>query len=92
MSGVSIQYQLRISLPHADVVLVNDTDYTFSSLPSGTPFNISVQTVGVMMFVSKKAQSRAVTTSEELALEPEMAKKNGTIQCHCCNNLHFFNP
>lgn len=74
MSGASFQYQLLISLPHADVIFVNNTSYTFRSLPSGTPFNISVQTVGVMKFVSKKAQIRMVTTSEELTLKLEMAK------------------
>lgn len=74
MSGASFQYQLLISLPHADVIFVNNNNYTFNSLPSGTPFNISVQTVGVMKFVSKKAQISMVTTSEEHTLELKMAK------------------
>lgn len=76
MSGASFQYQLLISLPHADVVFVNNTYYTFTSLPSGTPFSITVQTVGVMIFVSKEAQIRMVTTSEELTLALEMAKND----------------
>lgn len=71
MSGASFQYRLNISLPRADVANVTDVmaeGHTFDSLPSGTPFDISVQTVGTMMFVSEMARTQMVTTSEELSL------------------------
>lgn len=67
MSDSSFHYQLIISSLHSDMSNVTNImveNQTFSSLPSGTPFQISVQTVGIMMFVSEKAQTQIVTTSE----------------------------
>lgn len=72
MSDASFQYRLIISSPDADVVNVTDImveSHTFNSLPSGTPFIVSVQTVGIMRFVSEKAQIQKVTTSKELKLK-----------------------
>lgn len=72
MSGASFQYRVIISCPHSDVLNVTDfmvENRTFTSLPSGTPFNISVQTVGIMMFVSDEAQIQMVTTSKEFKLK-----------------------
>lgn len=93
MRGTSFQYRLNIGSPHADVVNVTDImaeNHTFHSLPSGTPFNISVQTVGIMMFVSEKAQIRTVTTSEELTLPTKnWFKVYFAIHCRHCNNLRF---
>lgn len=72
MIGASFQYRVIISSPHADepnVTNIMVESHTFNSLPSGTPFNVSVQTFGIMMFVSEKAQTQMVTTSKELKLK-----------------------
>lgn len=72
MTGTSFHYQLNISSPDADVDNVTNIaseNHTFTSLPSGTPFDIALQTVGIMKLVSKEARIQTVTTSEELTLK-----------------------
>lgn len=70
MSGASFQYRLIISADSMlNVTNVMVQNHTFNSLPSGTRFGVSVQTVGTMMLVSEKAQIQTVTTSKELTLK-----------------------
>ncbi|KAL7403339.1 hypothetical protein ABVT39_027926 [Epinephelus coioides] len=63
MSGASFHYQLTIlSLQGGEYIRTNNTSHTFTPLLSGTSYNISVATVGVMGFESEKVQIHMVTT------------------------------
>ncbi|XP_078024164.1 receptor-type tyrosine-protein phosphatase eta isoform X8 [Epinephelus lanceolatus] len=63
MSGASFYYQLtNLSLQGGEYIRTNNTSHTFSPLLSGTSYNISVATVGVMGFESEKVQIHMVTT------------------------------
>jgi hypothetical protein len=54
---------LSTQLNNKTVTLTN-TSHTLPSLSSGTPYNISVATVGVLGLQSEKVWSSLVTTSE----------------------------
>ncbi|XP_035521032.1 receptor-type tyrosine-protein phosphatase eta isoform X2 [Morone saxatilis] len=63
MTDASFRYHLTNTPPHGDEYdSTMNTSHTFSSLLSGTPYNISVATVGVMGFESEKVQISMVTT------------------------------
>ncbi|KAM9351963.1 receptor-type tyrosine-protein phosphatase eta-like [Symphorus nematophorus] len=62
MTGASFQYRLKISQGGEEYVPGTNTKHTFESLLSGTSYNISIETVGVMGFVSEKVQIDKVTT------------------------------
>ncbi|XP_070827425.1 receptor-type tyrosine-protein phosphatase eta-like [Chaetodon trifascialis] len=63
MSGASFQYRLTYTSAHGnDYILTTNTSYTFASLLSGTPYNISVTTVGAMHFESEEVQIFMVNT------------------------------
>nr|XP_033940757.1 receptor-type tyrosine-protein phosphatase eta isoform X3 [Pseudochaenichthys georgianus] len=62
MTNASFQYKLII-VPHArDIYNTSNIHHTFDSLLSGTSYNISVATVGVMGFESAEFQLNMVTT------------------------------
>ncbi|XP_049429858.1 receptor-type tyrosine-protein phosphatase eta [Epinephelus fuscoguttatus] len=63
MSGASFHYQLtNLSLQGGEYIRTHNTSHTFTPLLSGTSYNISVATVGVMGFESEKVQIHMVTT------------------------------
>uniref|UniRef100_UPI0037E8ED9F receptor-type tyrosine-protein phosphatase eta isoform X2 n=1 Tax=Semicossyphus pulcher TaxID=241346 RepID=UPI0037E8ED9F len=63
MTGASFSYQLtNISAEGGDYISTNNISHNFTSLLSGTSYNISVLTVGVMGFKSEKVQIHMVTT------------------------------
>lgn len=64
MTGASFSY--RCIIPSQRVVKIPSTltRHNFTSLLSGTPYNISVFTVGPMGFESDKVQIHRVTTSK----------------------------
>ncbi|KAI4825979.1 hypothetical protein KUCAC02_021638, partial [Chaenocephalus aceratus] len=62
MTNASFQYKLII-VPHArDIYNTSNIHHTFDSLLSGTSYNISVATMGVMGFESAEFQLNMVTT------------------------------
>ncbi|KAK1887148.1 Receptor-type tyrosine-protein phosphatase eta [Dissostichus eleginoides] len=62
MTNASFQYKLII-VPHArEIYNTSNIHHTFDSLLSGTSYNISVATVGVMDFESAEVQLNMVTT------------------------------
>ncbi|KAJ4938008.1 hypothetical protein JOQ06_002635, partial [Pogonophryne albipinna] len=62
MTNASFQYKLII-VPHArEIYNTSNIHHSFDSLLSGTSFNISVATVGVMGFESAEVQLNMVTT------------------------------
>ncbi|XP_042352632.1 receptor-type tyrosine-protein phosphatase eta isoform X3 [Plectropomus leopardus] len=63
MSSASFHYLLTDLLsPGGEYITANTTSHNFTSLLSGTSYNISVATVGVMDFKSEKVQVHMVTT------------------------------
>ncbi|XP_059191053.1 receptor-type tyrosine-protein phosphatase eta isoform X2 [Centropristis striata] len=63
MFGADFRYTLTIrSTQKENNSLTNNNTHLFSSLSSGTPYNISVATVGVMGFQSETVQFNMVTT------------------------------
>uniref|UniRef100_A0A3Q1EYV8 protein-tyrosine-phosphatase n=1 Tax=Acanthochromis polyacanthus TaxID=80966 RepID=A0A3Q1EYV8_9TELE len=63
MSGRSFHYQVTIKPSQGGGnITTTATNHTFASLPSGTSFNISVVTVGVWGFVSRRVYRNMVTT------------------------------
>ncbi|XP_041651491.1 receptor-type tyrosine-protein phosphatase beta isoform X4 [Cheilinus undulatus] len=63
MSGASFFYQLtNISAKEGNFISTTSTSHTFSSLLSGTSYNISVATVGASDFQSAKVYRHMVTT------------------------------
>ncbi|KAM7003473.1 receptor-type tyrosine-protein phosphatase eta-like [Tautogolabrus adspersus] len=63
MDNASFSYQLsNISAQGGEHISTNNTYLTFTSLQSGTPYNISVATVGVLGFQSATVQINMVTT------------------------------
>ncbi|XP_065812681.1 receptor-type tyrosine-protein phosphatase eta [Labrus bergylta] len=63
MTGASFSYQLsNISTQGGEHISTTNTNLTFPSLQSGTPYSISVATVGVMGFQSEVVQIHNVTT------------------------------
>lgn len=64
MTGASFFYRLSNISALGDYLSVNNTDHTFTSLLSGTPYNISVATVGAMGFQSDSVQITMVNTSK----------------------------
>lgn len=61
------EYRLFISSPKGVAqVPGNNTNHTFASLRSGTPYNMSVLTVGPQNFESEKVQVYMVTTSKSV--------------------------
>lgn len=74
MTVGSFSYQLSISSRRGGVfVSVASTSHSFLSLLSGTPYNISVLTVGVLGFKSKEVQIFMVNTSKTFV--PSFEKK-----------------
>lgn len=72
MTGASFHYQLtNISHQGGEYISATSTSHTFNSLLSGTSYNISVATVGVMGFESEKVQIHMVTTSKGFISVPE---------------------
>ncbi|XP_019749603.1 receptor-type tyrosine-protein phosphatase eta-like isoform X4 [Hippocampus comes] len=63
MNGTSFFYQLTIAPPEGSG-LINTTDisHTFETLLSGTPYNISIATIGVLGFRSDVIHAYLVTT------------------------------
>uniref|UniRef100_A0A8C4DIL8 protein-tyrosine-phosphatase n=1 Tax=Dicentrarchus labrax TaxID=13489 RepID=A0A8C4DIL8_DICLA len=61
MTGASFCYHLTNTPPGGGYNNITDTSHTFFSLLSGTPYNISVATVGVMGFESEKVQIMVTT-------------------------------
>lgn len=65
MTGTSFKYRLSITSPEERVLLPSThTSHTFTSLLSGTPYNISITTVGALNFESEEVQIHMVTTSK----------------------------
>ncbi|XP_055011887.1 receptor-type tyrosine-protein phosphatase eta [Boleophthalmus pectinirostris] len=61
MSGAEFHYQVEIS-PNSTVITTTQTNYTFAQLLSGTSYNITVTTVGVMGFKSETVRRDMITT------------------------------
>lgn len=72
MAGASFHYELTIT-PSQGGGHINTTNisHIFASLVSGTSYNISVETVGVMNFTSERVQSYLVTTSKDFISVPK---------------------
>ncbi|XP_073327843.1 uncharacterized protein [Pagrus major] len=62
MTGASFQYRCIIPTQGGENVPSTSTRHNFTSLLSGTPYNISVSTVGPMGFESEEVQIHKVTT------------------------------
>lgn len=79
MTVGSFSYQVSITLPGGiDYISVTNTNHSFTSLRSGTPYNISVLTVGVLNFKSEEVQIYMVNTSKRFV--PMLVNK---VQIHC---------
>lgn len=65
MTAGSFSYRLSITSPGGGVnISVTNTSHSFASLLSGTPYNISVLTVGALGFESEEVQLNMVNTSK----------------------------
>ncbi|KAM7396461.1 hypothetical protein PAMP_019498 [Pampus punctatissimus] len=85
MTGASFYYRLTITSSHGrESFNTTTTNHTFTSLMSGTSYNISVATVGAMDFMSDMVQSYWVTTrpSSVKFLEASTEEKNITVKWH----------
>lgn len=70
------EYRLFISSRQGVVqVPGNITNHTFASLRSGTPYNMSVLTVGPLDFESEKVQVNMVTTCKSFVPASQKHKK-----------------
>ncbi|XP_056138392.1 receptor-type tyrosine-protein phosphatase eta [Lampris incognitus] len=67
MANASFHYIVGTvkSLGTEHTVMTNNTNHVFSNLSSGTPYNISVATIGPMGFKSEEVCSHMVTTRPE---------------------------
>lgn len=74
MTVGSFHYRLSISPPGGGVnVCLTNTSHSFAPLLSGTPYNISVLTVGALGFESEEVQICMVNTSKRFV--PMLGKK-----------------
>lgn len=79
MTNASFNYVLTItqslqnvSTPIIRSGITRDNFFNFSLLFSGTSYNISVKTRGLMGFESEAVYSNMVTTSKDFILEPSL--------------------
>lgn len=77
MAVGSFSYRLSITSPGEGVIVsVTNTSHRFASLLSGTPYNISVLTVGALGFESEEVQIFMVNTSKSFV--PMLEKKKSS--------------
>lgn len=75
MTRGSFNYCVSISSFNTDVLVPGtNTSYIFASLLSGTPYNLTVRTVGALGFESEEVQIFMVNTSKSFI--PLRQKKN----------------
>lgn len=80
MTVGSFHYRLSITPPGGGVnVSVANSSHSFAPLLSGTPYNISVLTVGALGFESEEAEISMVNTSKRFV--PMLGKE--TVQIYC---------
>lgn len=92
MTNASFQYKLII-VPHArDIYNTSNIHHTFDSLLSGTSYNISVATVGVMGFESAEFQLNMVTTSKDLIYVSKHQHFHGLFHLFCLVIFKSLNP
>lgn len=76
MTVGSFSYRLSITSPGGgDHISVVNTSHSFAALLSGTPYNISVLTVGVLGLESEEVQLSMVNTSKRFVPMLEKKKK-----------------
>lgn len=81
MTVGSFHYRLSITPPGGGVnISLTNTSHSFAPLLSGTPYNISVLTVGALGFESEEVQIYMVNTSKRFV--PMLGKKK-PVQMYC---------
>lgn len=89
MTRGSFNYCVSISSLNTDVrVSGTNTNHTFASLLSGTPYNLTVRTVGALGFESKEVQIFMVNTSKSFVPVSEKERFGFGFLPHACLLSH----